>query len=59
MKPGDLVKYKEKYRYFPDGFGIILGTIQRNGFMLIRLLWEDGRISETYEESVEVVREGR
>lgn len=58
MKPGDLVKYKEKYLHFPEGHGIILGTTQRNGFMLIRLLWEDGRVSETYEETVEVISEG-
>jgi len=59
MKPGDLVKYKEKYRYFPDGFGICLGATEKLGYPMVRILWEDGRISETYEETVEVISEGR
>ena len=58
MKPGDLVRYKEKYLHFPGGIGIFLDATKKLGYPMVRILWEDGRISETYEETVEVISEG-
>ena len=58
MKPGDLVRFKERYADRIDEVGIIIEIIVHKiaKCPIIFILWQDGRMLEVFEETLELIQ---